>query len=244
MRITRIVTPVGSQYAYAEGDAWVPCGDPFDAFAAGAAPVATGEPVTDAVLLAPVEPRLVVGIAQNGPEHPSPVQAWLKSPRSVVASGTPVALRRDVGRVVIEGEVAVVIGRDDVDVDVERAHEYVLGLTAVNDVSSPDRAAADPRNFEGKGGVGYTPLGPWIDTSAPLDRASLEVHINGELRVATGSHELPSSIAECIAYVSRWVPLGAGDVIMTGAPISGFEAVPGDLVEITVAGARLVTPCV
>ncbi len=54
---------------------------------------------------------------------------------------------------------------------------------------------------------------------------------------------LPASIAECLAYVARWVPLGPGDVIMTGAPKSAFEAAPGDLVEITVAGARLVTPC-
>ncbi|WP_157155685.1 fumarylacetoacetate hydrolase family protein [Diaminobutyricimonas sp. LJ205] len=244
MRIARIVTPDGPHYAYAEGDAWVPCTDPYEAFAAGGHPLAAGGPVTDAVLLAPTEPRLVVGVAQNGPGHPSPVQAWLKSPRTVVASGTPVALRRDVGRVVIEGEVAVVIGRDTADVDAERAHEHVLGLTAVNDVSNPDRAAVDPRNFESKGGVGYTPLGPWIDTEADLDHAELEVRINGALRVATGSHELPASIAECIAYVSRWMPLGPGDVIMTGAPVSAFDAEPGDLVEITVAGARLVTPCV
>lgn len=243
MRIGRIATPEGPRYAYAEGDDWVPCTDPFEAFAAGRRPQTAGDPVTDAVLLAPAEPRVVVGIAQNGPEHHSPVQAWLKSARTVVASGTPVALRRGVGRNVIEGEVAVVIGRDTADVSPERAHEHVLGLTAVNDISNPDRGESDPRNFEGKGGTGYTPLGPWIDTEADLAHTELEVRINGVSRVVTGSHELPASIAACIAYVSRWVPLGPGDVIMTGAPKSAFEAAPDDLVEITVAGARLVTPC-
>ena len=140
--------------------------------------------------------------------------------------------------------MCVVIGRDAVDVSVEDAHTVILGLTAVNDISNPDRASVDPRNFEGKGGVGYTPLGPWIETGADLANAELEVRINGECRVLTGSHELPAGVAECVAYVTSWVPLGPGDIIMTGAPKSAFAANPGDLIEITVAGVPLVTPCV
>lgn len=245
MRISRIQTSDGTvTHAFADGDSWVPCSDPYEAFARGVEPTRQGEAVADATLLALSEPRIVVGIAQNGPEHPSPIQAWLKSPRTVVPSGTPVELRRNVGNVVVEGEVCVVIGRDAVDVSVEDAHTVILGLTAVNDISNPDRASVDPRNFEGKGGVGYTPLGPWIETGADLANAELEVRINGECRVLTGSHELPAGVAECVAYVTSWVPLGPGDIIMTGAPKSAFAANPGDLIEITVAGVPLVTPCV
>ncbi len=54
---------------------------------------------------------MIVGIAQNGPAHVSPVQAWLKSPRTVTAGGVDVVLRRDAGGQVAEGEIAVVIGR-------------------------------------------------------------------------------------------------------------------------------------
>ncbi|MFD2792762.1 fumarylacetoacetate hydrolase family protein [Promicromonospora vindobonensis] len=246
MRIARIATTTGPTYVRADGDSYVPCEDPFVAFAAGRDPRPTGAapvPAAQAEVLAPCEPRLVVGIAQNGPDAPLPVQAWLKSPRTVVPSGTGVRLRRDVGRVIAEGEVAVVIGRPTEGLDVRNAHEYVLGVTAVNDVTNPDRNAVDVRNFEGKGGAGYTPLGPFLETDIDLDRVDLHVAINGEERAATGSHELPSSIAACLAYVASWVELGPGDVVMTGAPHSHFAVVPGDLVEITVAGARLVTPC-
>ncbi|KAB1657924.1 fumarylacetoacetate hydrolase family protein [Pseudoclavibacter chungangensis] len=243
MRLTRIAGPAGPVHAIEIEGAWVPCEDPYLAFAEGRHPEPTGEPVTDAVPLAPCAPTVVVGIAQNGQDAPSPVQAWLKSPRTVVASGTTVPLRRGVGRNDIEGEVAVVVGRPSDGLTAANAHEYVLGVTAVNDVSNPARASSDPRNFEGKGGIAYTPLGPWIETEADLDDVPLHVDIDGVARARTSSAELPASIADCLAYVASWIELGPGDVIMTGAPHSAFAVEPGAHVEITVAGIPLVTTC-
>lgn len=243
MRLARLAGSEGPCFAYDLGHGWVPCSDPFTAFASGKRPVATGAPIRDPDLLAPCEPRVVVGIAQNGPGAPAPVQAWLKNSRTVVPSGTPVTLRRGVGRVDVEGEVAVVIGRETTGLTEQNAHEYVLGVTAVNDVSNPERVTIDPRNFEGKGGIGYTPLGPWIETDVDLERVELSVRINGEVRVGTGTNELPSSVATCLAYVASWAQLGPGDIVMTGAPFSAFAAQPGDLVEIRVAGMTLVSPC-
>jgi 2-keto-4-pentenoate hydratase/2-oxohepta-3-ene-1,7-dioic acid hydratase in catechol pathway len=244
MRLARIASAAGVVHATPAADgAWQPVTDPYDALLLGIAPSPVGEPVADAVLLAPAAPTLIVGIAQPDAQG-SPLGGWLKSPRSVVASGTEVIARRDAGRTVIEGEVAVVIGRDTAGLTAQNAHEYVLGVTAVNDVSSPDRAAIDVRNFEAKGGAGYTPLGPWIETEADLERTALTVAIDGEVRVETGSHELPASVAESLAYVAHWTPLGPGDIVMTGAPRSAFPVdigPEGTLVEITVAGIPLVT---
>ena len=241
MRIGRILTPTGPAYARFDGERWRGIADPFAAFAVGESPADTGVEIAGD-LLAPCAPFLVVGIAQNGPEHHSPVQAWLKSPRSVVASGRTVTLRRDAGTTVVEGEIAVVIGRDTEGLTEANAHEYVLGVTAVNDISSPDRTALDPRNYEGKGGDGYTPLGPWIDTEIDIDNASLELVIDGETVASTGTAELPSSIRACIAYVAGWTRLGPGDVIMTGAPVANSPAQPGAVVEVAIAGMRLITP--
>ncbi|MDF2509967.1 MAG: hypothetical protein K0Q52_3826, partial [Microbacterium sp.] len=192
-------------------------------------------------VVAPVDPLVIVGIAQNGPGHVSPVQAWLKSPRTVVGSGAEVALRRDAGSQVAEGEIAVVIGRTTHGLTARNAHEYVLGVTAVNDLSSPDRARLDPRNFESKSGEGYTPLGPWIDTEAGIDDVDLEVEVDGLLAARTGSRQLPMSIRECLAYVASWSVLGPGDVVMTGAPHSQAPVRPGQSVTIRVAGIELVT---
>lgn len=222
--------------------AWRPIEDPYAAFASGRAPRFVGEALDHPHLLAPCEPLVIAGIAQNGPDASSPVQAWLKSPRSVVASGTTVALRRDAGIQVAEAEIAVVIGAHAVAVPVADAPGVVLGVTAVNDLSSPDRAAHDPRNFESKGGAGFTPLGPWIETEPDLERLPYALTIDGEVVAETDAGALPVGIAECIAYASQWVPLGPGDVIMCGAPFTNAEVLPGQTVEVRVGAMSLITP--
>jgi 2-keto-4-pentenoate hydratase/2-oxohepta-3-ene-1,7-dioic acid hydratase in catechol pathway len=241
MRIARL--DLGGVAAHVREDAglWIPIEDPYVAMSAGRAPADIGDAV-DGVLLPPAAPTVVVGIAQNGPGHASPVQAWLKSPRTLTASGRTVRLRRDAGTTVAEGEIAVVIGRDTSGLTAADAHLFVLGLTAVNDLSSPDRGALDPRNFESKSGDGYTPLGPWIDTSADIDTATLTLSIGGVERARTGTSELPVSIRECLAYVASWTRLGPGDVVMTGAPHSSAPVLPGEEMTVQVDGVRLVTP--
>lgn len=241
MLLGRLQTGAGAQYVRMDGERFVPVDDPFAAFAAGRAPADAGAP-TGGTLLAPCDPRVVVGIAQNGPGHASAVQAWLKSPHTVVAHDTPVRLRRDAGQTVAEGEIAVVIGRATEGLTAQNAPEYVLGLTAVNDLSSPDRIVLDPRNFEAKAGEGYTPLGPWIDTDADIDDVVLELTVGDAAAITTGARELPVSIRECLAYVAQWTQLHPGDVVMTGAPHSQAPVVPGQTMTVRVGRSVLVTP--
>jgi 2-keto-4-pentenoate hydratase/2-oxohepta-3-ene-1,7-dioic acid hydratase in catechol pathway len=243
MRIVRIATPSGPRFARLEDSGFVPIEDPFLAAAAWRTPVDAGDRV-DGTIIAPVEPLVVVGIAQNGQGHHSPVQAWLKSPRTVVGTGTQVLVRRDAGVPVAEGEIAVVIARSTVGLTAENAHEFVLGVTAVNDLSSPERGEWDPRNFESKSGDGYTPLGPWIDTDADIDDVELELLVDDAVVCATSSRELPMSIRDCLAYVAAWSPLGPGDIVMTGAPRAQTQVRRGQTVTVRVARMELVTPLV
>lgn len=229
----------------------MPIEDPYDAFAAGRDPADVGAriPAAAARLLPPASPTVLVGIAQNrdASDHPSPVQAWLKSPRSVVAHGESVRVRRDAGRLVVEAEIAVVIGRDTGDptapaITEANAHEFVLGVTAVNDISYPDRAELDPRNFESKGGDGSTPLGPWIDTDASIDELGLALELDGARVVDSSAQAMPVPVRESLAYAARWVRLGPGDVIMAGAPHSSHAAAVRQLVVVVVGDMRLETP--
>lgn len=242
MRLGRVRTDAGIVTVRVDDDgAFVPVEDPFAAFAAGRAAREVGEPVTG-TLVAPTVPTVIVGIAQNGPSHASPVQAWLKSPRTVVGPEASVVLRRDAGTTVAEAEVAVVIGRDTTGLTAENAHEYVLGLTAVDDLSSPDRARWDVRNFESKAGTGYTPLGPWIDMDASIDDDLPMALVVDGVRVAeTSAGRLPSGIRESLAYVAGWMVLGPGDVVMTGAPFSAAPVEPGAVIEVVVGTLTLRT---
>jgi len=236
MRIARISTPAGPRHAIADGDEWAVVVDPF-----AAAPERTGEtvPAAAARLLAPVEPRVLVGIAHNltNNDHVLPIQAWHKSVHSVVGPGAAIEARQGLGTVNIEGELAVVIGTVAQDLTLENALDVVLGYTIVNDVTNVDRNAVDEKNFEGKGGTGYTPLGPWIETAVPdPDDIATSVVVNGVERAASGSFNLPSSVAATLVYVSAWVTLHPGDVVMTGAPNTFVPVVAGDRVDITLAG--------
>ncbi|GEK81044.1 fumarylacetoacetate hydrolase family protein [Agrococcus baldri] len=244
--------PVGAIGADGLPEAWMPIDDPYRCLAEGREPRdASNAPVaaSSATLLPPAAPALVIGIAQNrgANDHPLPVQAWLKSPRGVVAHGEPVTTRRDAGRLVVEAEIAVVIGRDSGDPTAPQlteanAHEFVLGVTAVNDISYPDRAQLDARNFESKGGDGSTPLGPWIDTEASIDELELALELDGRRVCDTSAQAMPVPVREALAYVARWVRLGPGDVIMAGAPHSNHEAAPGQRAAVIVGELRLETP--
>ncbi|MET0871637.1 MAG: fumarylacetoacetate hydrolase family protein, partial [Paeniglutamicibacter terrestris] len=45
-----------------------------------------------------------------------------------------------------------------------------------------------------------------------------------------------SSVVDCLIYVTSWLRLEPGDVIMTGSPNTAAEVLPGDRVSITHGG--------
>jgi 2-keto-4-pentenoate hydratase/2-oxohepta-3-ene-1,7-dioic acid hydratase in catechol pathway len=241
MRIARLETSDGARHAIWIGGAWAVVEDGF-----ADPPVRTGVTVAaDAGrLLAPCEPRVLVGIAHNktNNDHPLPIQAWHKSVRTIVGPGDAIHARRDIGTINIEGELAVVIGRDTEGLTLATAFDYVLGYTVVNDVTNVDRNTVDDKIFEGKGGHGYTPLGPWIETQVDdPENVATTVSINGGVAARSGSFNLPSTVAESIVYVASWIPLGPGDVIMSGAPNTFVAVAPGDTVEIILDGIGALT---
>ena len=234
MRIARLNTPAGPVFAVAAGDQWNIIVDPY-----AAELVYTGESISadQAQLLAAADPRVLVGIGHNQPGHPLPMQAWHKSVHTVAGTGDSIHAVRGVGTVNIEGELAVVIGRSASNLTTTNAFDAVLGYTVANDVTNVDQGAIDERNFQGKSGANYTPLGPWIETDlADPENVATEVVINGAVVSSSGSFNLPSSVAATLVYITRWLTLEPGDVVLTGAPGTDVAVRPGDVVDITLAG--------
>ncbi|NUT72507.1 fumarylacetoacetate hydrolase family protein [Pseudarthrobacter sp. C4D7] len=236
MRIARIQTAAGPQYAVDSNGAWAHIIDPFaEALSYTGGTTAHNE----ATLLAPATPAIVLGIGHNRTlnDHPLPIQAWHKSVHTVAAPGDSITAVRDHGTVNAEGELAVVIGRTASNLTAGNALDHVLGYTCVNDVTNVDQNAVDERNFQGKSGVNYTPLGPWIETDLPdPERVAIDVHVNGTVKATSGTFNLPSTVVDCLVYVTAWLTLQPGDVVMTGAPATVVPIEPGDRVEISVAG--------
>lgn len=241
MRIARVDTEEGPSYAVLLNNEWHHIDSPF-----AESLVYSGQvtPAMGARLLAPVCPSVIVGIGHNHAVtgHALPIQAWHKSVHTLANPRDEIPARREAGIVNIEGELAVIIGKRSADLTRENAYSHVLGYTIANDVTNADQGRVDERLFQSKGGINYTPVGPWIETEIEdPDGVSIEVTVNDRIEAQSGTFNLPSSVLDCLVYVTKWVSLEPGDIVMTGAPGTAVAVDPGDQVAITLKGIGTLT---
>jgi 2-keto-4-pentenoate hydratase/2-oxohepta-3-ene-1,7-dioic acid hydratase in catechol pathway len=201
-------------------------------------PAGTTVPLAGARLLAPTDPRVVLGMAHNtgAADRELPPQAFLKPSRTVIGPGAPIPLPDGIGHVDAEGELAVVIGSTARHLTGADALDAVLGYTAANDVTARDLQRSDPLWTTAKGHDGFTPLGPWIETDLDAFDAEVTVRRNGRALRAGSTRDLARDVVEILVYVTSFLTLGPGDVVLLGAPGECARIHPGDVVEIAVAG--------
>lgn len=145
-----------------------------------------------------------------------------------------------------ETELAVVLGKDAVNVAEEDAFDYVFGYTIVNDVSARNLQTGHKQWYFGKGLDGFTPMGPCIVTKeefAQPPAQPIRTWINGELRQDAVTDELIFGIPHIIHELSQGMTLKAGTVIATGTPAGvgmGFDPPKflkkGDVVRCQIEG--------
>ena len=185
--------------------AYHPVSDPFEPGPATSL-VAGPVPGTDAELLAPCEPRVVLGMAHNtGPaDRALPPQAFHKSPHSVIAPGQDIELEPGQIAVDAEAELAVIIGRRARNLTPETALTAVYGYTCANDVTDRSAQATDSLWTEAKSRDTFTPLGPWINTD--LDPSDVPVLLERRSRTGhPGQHEgsAPAVSPKCSSISAR-----------------------------------------
>ncbi len=217
-------------------------GDLFDGYEAGEEISSSGHTV-----LAPIVPSKIVAIGLNYKDHaaetgkplPKEPLMFLKPSTAVIGPGESIVIPEGAGRVDHEAEVAVVIGRRASHVPEDRAHEYVLGLTCLNDVTARELQTKDVQYTRAKGFDTFAPLGPCIATGidyrAP-EGVRIEGWVNDERRQASSTRELIFSIDTLVAFISRVMTLVPGDVISTGTPSGIGSLKAGDRVTIKVEG--------
>ena len=207
----------------------------------------TGERVAlgDVKLLAPVIPRskvICVGMnyaahaqdmSHEGPDNPL---IFLKPNTAVIGPGEPIIIPPVEGRIVHEGELAVVIGAVAKRVKPEDWESVVFGYTIANDVSARDVMFADGQWARAKGYDTFCPLGPWIETELDPGNVDIHTYVDGESRRVGNTSDLIYSIPDIIAFCSDVWTLLPGDVICTGTPsgLGGFT--DGQTVDITIEG--------
>ncbi|HXD62634.1 MAG TPA: fumarylacetoacetate hydrolase family protein [Lacisediminihabitans sp.] len=243
MKIARFSNGADPRYGIVDGDELVVlAGDPmFSGYDT------TGErvPLSEAKLLAPVIPRSkVVCVGLNYADHkadmhtegPEAPLLFLKPNTSVVGPGDEIVIPPVDGRIVHEGEIAMVVGRIAKQVKAADFADYVFGYTIANDVSARDQMFIDGQWARAKGYDTFCPIGPWIETE--LDTTSLEIqtYVDGEPRRHGNTKDMLHGFAEIFEYASDVWTLLPGDIIITGTPagLGGFVA--GQTVDIEVEG--------
>ncbi len=242
MRWVRFQAPDGTiGYGWVEGDRVGPVkGDPFDEYERG--PLQWS--LEEVRLLAPVLPRKVIGIGRNYPDHarehgaevPSVPIVFLKPPTAVIGPGETILLPPQSRQVEHEAELAVVIGRGGRWIPADQAWDAVWGYTAANDVTARDLQQRDLQWTRAKGFDTFCPLGPWVDTEFDPTEATVIGRVNGEVRQMGSTREMVFSIPQLIAFVSSFMRLEPGDVILTGTPAGVGPLRAGDVVEVEIEG--------
>ncbi|UYM05722.1 fumarylacetoacetate hydrolase family protein [Solicola gregarius] len=212
----------------------------------------TGEkvPLDDVRLLAPVLPRSkVIGIGRNYAAHaaeldhelPEEPLVFLKPNTSVVGPGDPILYPSQTSELHYEGELAVVIGRICRDVPAETADKVVYGYTVANDVTARDLQRSDNQWARAKGFDSFCPLGPWIETNLEIDDLAIETVLGDEVRQDGRTSDMIFKVPDLIAYVSSFMTLLPGDVLLTGTPEGVGPMKAGDEVTITIEGIGTLT---
>ncbi|MDM4763014.1 fumarylacetoacetate hydrolase family protein [Galbitalea sp. SE-J8] len=165
-----------------------------------------------------------------------PPQAFHKSARTLADPGDVIPIDSSLGTVNIEGELAVVIGRTARRLSPADVPEAILGYTIGNDVTAVDQIPLDNQLIQVKNGDGYTPIGPWIETDLDPTSVDIVVRIDGVERAASNTRLLAYGVIEQLVYLTRYLTLGPGDVVLTGAPGTFVAVLPGQRVDITLGG--------
>ena len=217
---------------------------------------------TDVVWLPPVaEPGTIIALGLNYADHVKELSkeltvtakdeplAFLKSPGALIGHRGQTRRPADVTFMHYECELAVVIGRTAKNVKREDAMQVVAGYTVANDYAIRDYLENYYRpNLRVKNRDTCTVLGPWlvdaVDVPDPHDLA-LRTLVNGQVTQQGNTSDMVADIPALIEYLSSFMTLGAGDVILTGTPDGVVNVNAGDEVITEIDGiGRLVNTIV
>jgi 5-oxopent-3-ene-1,2,5-tricarboxylate decarboxylase/2-hydroxyhepta-2,4-diene-1,7-dioate isomerase len=207
----------------------------------------------EVVWLPPFEVGTIIALGLNYADHAKELAfnaqeeplVFLKGPGSLLGHRGATRRPADVTFMHYECELAVVIGRPAKNVPRADALRHVAGYCIANDYAIRDYLENWYRpNLRVKNRDGGTVLGPWlVDAAEVPDPADLGLRtfVNGTLTQQGNTRDLIFDIPCLIEYLSAFMTLSPGDVILTGTPEGVANVMPGDEVACEIDGlGRLV----
>jgi 5-oxopent-3-ene-1,2,5-tricarboxylate decarboxylase/2-hydroxyhepta-2,4-diene-1,7-dioate isomerase len=207
---------------------------------------------TDVVWLAPFDVQTIIALGLNYADHVKELSkeltitekdeplVFLKGSNSVIGHRGHTRRPRGVAFMHYECELAVIIGPPAKNVNAANAMNHVAGYTVCNDYAIRDYLENYYRpNLRVKSRDGGTVLGPWfVDASDVADphELVLRTRVNGKITQEGSTSNMVNRIPELIEYLSSFMTLGPGDVILTGTPEGVVNVSEGDEVITEIDG--------
>ena len=211
----------------------------------------TGEriPLKELKLLAPTIPSKIVCIGKNFADHAAEIGEevteepliFFKPSSAIIGHGDAIVIPPQSKQVELEAELCLVIGKLAKNISVDKAMEYLWGVTIANDVTARDLQFGDGQWARSKAFDTFCPLGPWVETEFVPDSQVIESRINGEVRQNVAISEMVHKIPFIISYVSKNMSLLPGDIILTGSPAGISVINTGDIIECEVEGIGILS---
>ena len=222
-------------------------GDMFDR------PEPTGDTLAlgEVSILTPCDPGKILALWNNFHATmektglPRPAHPWyfVKTRNSYAAHGSEI--RRPAacnGKILFEGELGIVIGRNCSGVPVEDIDQYIFGYTCINDVTALEHLFAEDefahwtraKNFDGFG-----VFGPVITTGIDPDGLAVKTLLVGDETQERQNYPVSDMIyspREITSIVSHDMTLFPGDVIACGTSVGAGALKDGWRVEVIIEG--------
>ena len=195
-------------------------------------------------LLAPCLPSKIVAVGLNYRDHAEEVKMklpqepllFLKPGTSVIGPGEGIVYPKMSKQVDYEAEMAVVIRKVAKAVPEEKASDYILGYSCLNDVTARDLQTKDKQWTRAKGFDTFSPIGPWIVTDIDPHRLEVSSYLNGERRQHSNTKNLIFGPYQLVSFISHIMTLLPGDVIATGTPSGIGPMGVHDKIDIVIEG--------
>lgn len=159
---------------------------------------------------------------EAGMAIPAEPVLFSKAPNCIVGPNDEVIQPKGSTKLDWEVELGIVIGSRARYIEEKDARAHVAGFCLANDVS--ERAFQIERGgqwIKGKSCETFGPLGPWLvtpDEIADVQKLAMWCDVNGERRQRGSTATMIFTADFLVAYISQFMVLDVGDVIITGTP--------------------------
>src|SRR5690625_3774990 len=156
----------------------------------------------------------------NAPYPETPI-LFTKYNNTLTGHKKEIAVPKVTEKLDYEVELGIVIGRIAKNVSEEDALDYVFGYFTANDLSARDLQFVSTQWLLGKTCDDFNPTGPYLVTKDEIEnpnQLNLKTIVNGEVRQNSNTSDMIFSCEEIVSYISTYMTLKPGDMILTGTP--------------------------